>query len=217
MRIARFVVSLTLMLVLSLPAFASDGVEDPPMPIPVVESAQGGWWSVPYRRSDVLLFTTIGFGAMHHVDHVLRSNHSGFPFKAQVTPFTGSLLVYPALLIPYFLDAGPNVSLIVTSLIYAGTQFAHIVLEPPSDLYGTWQNPEVNLLETTSPTLGRISQVVSIGLSIAMLGHIASTIFDGLEHGFTWSRVSAPDASPGVTLIPTFGEVTGLSASYAWD
>ncbi|MBA2660901.1 MAG: hypothetical protein H0U74_01285 [Bradymonadaceae bacterium] len=83
--------------------------------------------------------------------------------------------------------------------------------------YGTWQDPDTNLLGITSPALGRVSQVVSIGLSIAMLGHIASTIFDGLEHGFTWSRVPAQSASSGVTLSPTVGEVTGLSASLAWN
>ena len=34
-------------------------------------------------------------GMFHHVDHVLRFDHSGWPFKAEVTTFTFSLLVYP--------------------------------------------------------------------------------------------------------------------------
>jgi len=39
------------------------------------------------------------FGVLHHVDHVVRGNHSGWPFREAVTPFTFSLLVY-ALLLP---------------------------------------------------------------------------------------------------------------------
>ncbi len=39
------------------------------------------------------------FGIFHHVDHVVRGNHSGWPFEEAVTPFTFSLLIY-ALLVP---------------------------------------------------------------------------------------------------------------------
>jgi hypothetical protein len=39
------------------------------------------------------------FGVLHHVDHVIRGNHSGWPFQEAVTPFTFSLLIY-ALLLP---------------------------------------------------------------------------------------------------------------------
>src|ERR671918_632624 len=42
--------------------------------------------------------TTI-FAIMHHTDHVIRGNHSGWPFEEAVTPFTFSLLIY-ALLLP---------------------------------------------------------------------------------------------------------------------
>jgi hypothetical protein len=36
---------------------------------------------------------------LHHVDHVVRGNHSGWPFQEAVTPFTFSVLIY-ALLLP---------------------------------------------------------------------------------------------------------------------
>ena len=42
--------------------------------------------------------TTV-FAIMHHTDHVVRGNHSGWPFVEAVTPFTFSLLIY-ALLLP---------------------------------------------------------------------------------------------------------------------
>src|SRR5215217_8026029 len=37
------------------------------------------------------------FGFFHHVDHVVRGNHSGWPFEEVVTPFTFSLLIYALL------------------------------------------------------------------------------------------------------------------------
>ena len=47
----------------------------------------------------VLAGCTTVFGFMHHVDHVVRGNHSGWPFEQAITPFTFSLLIY-ALLLP---------------------------------------------------------------------------------------------------------------------
>ena len=47
----------------------------------------------------VLAGCTTVFGLMHHADHVVRGNHSGWPFEQAITPFTFSLLIY-ALLLP---------------------------------------------------------------------------------------------------------------------
>ena len=40
--------------------------------------------------------TILGF--LHHVDHIVRGNHVGWPVIAAITPFTPSLLVYPVLI-----------------------------------------------------------------------------------------------------------------------
>lgn len=48
---------------------------------------------------------TTAFGIMHHVDHVIRGNHSGWPFEQDVTPFTFSLLIYALLLPGLYLTA----------------------------------------------------------------------------------------------------------------
>jgi hypothetical protein len=45
------------------------------------------------------------FGFFHHVDHVVRGNHSGWPFEEPVTPFTFSLLIYALLLPGLYLTA----------------------------------------------------------------------------------------------------------------
>jgi hypothetical protein len=58
-----------------------------------------------YRRCKLLrhqanagLIATILIGLAHHTDHVLRVDHSGWPFHPEVNPFTFSLLAYPILL-----------------------------------------------------------------------------------------------------------------------
>jgi hypothetical protein len=48
---------------------------------------------------------TTAFGLMHHVDHVVRGNHSGWPFEQAITPFTFSLLIYALLLPGLYLTA----------------------------------------------------------------------------------------------------------------
>ena len=48
---------------------------------------------------------TTAFGIMHHVDHVIRGNHSGWPFEQAITPFTFSLLIYALLLPGLYLTA----------------------------------------------------------------------------------------------------------------
>jgi hypothetical protein len=48
-------------------------------------------------RSLIYLATVLSLG--HHLDHVLRGNHSGWPLSGDVTPFTYSLAVYPLILL----------------------------------------------------------------------------------------------------------------------
>ena len=45
------------------------------------------------------------FAVLHHVDHVVRGNHSGWPFQEAVTPFTFSLLIYVLLLPGLYLSS----------------------------------------------------------------------------------------------------------------
>ena len=65
-------------------------------------STKAGIRSVRAGLRGWLLIAAAGvtiFGILHHVDHVVRGNHSGWPFEETVTPFTFSLLIY-ALLLP---------------------------------------------------------------------------------------------------------------------
>src|SRR5215213_11440670 len=45
------------------------------------------------------------FAILHHADHVIRGNHSGWPFQEAVTPFTFSLLIYALILPGLYLTA----------------------------------------------------------------------------------------------------------------
>lgn len=111
--------------------------------------------------------------ALHHLDHVLRADHSGWPFQAEVTPFTYSLLVYPALLVDYLVIRKPWLRV---GLLSAGLAFlvaVHVTIETPFDLFRSWStgastseaNPGIpNLLEVASPALG-----VAANLVLAML------------------------------------------------
>src|SRR5918997_3883804 len=57
------------------------------------------------RRLLVAAATVTKFGILHHIDHVVRGNHSGWPFQEAVTPFTFSLLIYALLLPGLYLTA----------------------------------------------------------------------------------------------------------------
>ena len=56
----------------------------------------------PLTRSEWLMLLSGGLGVLHHIDHILRFDHSGWPFRDIVTPFTYSLLVYPLLAVAFF-------------------------------------------------------------------------------------------------------------------
>ncbi|MDQ3809604.1 MAG: hypothetical protein M3336_04875 [Chloroflexota bacterium] len=57
------------------------------------------------RRIVPLALLAAALGALHHLDHIVRANHVGWPVVPQVTPFTFSLLVYPLLLVGAYLTA----------------------------------------------------------------------------------------------------------------
>ena len=73
-------------------------------------AARGDSVSTVLRRftwAEAALLAVVGLGLLHHVDHVLRVDHSGWPFKDDLTPFTFSLLVYPVAVIVLLLRTRP--------------------------------------------------------------------------------------------------------------
>jgi hypothetical protein len=118
----------------------------------------------------VLAGCTTVFGFMHHVDHVVRGNHSGWPFEQAITPFTFSLLIYALLLPGFYLTAKgrlmPRYWLFTAVVGLALVVWVHFVPTgdyeaPIEDIYAVYG----------SPLAGLFALVVLVGLvsSLAIL------------------------------------------------
>jgi hypothetical protein len=127
-------------------------------------------------RTEVLLALTAAIGFLHHVDHVLRADHSGWPFISEITPLTFSLLAYPILLSIYLARSRHWYRVGATAFAYISTQLAHIFIETPADQYHTWAHGvsnaanalgKPNLLCIASPVMGVYAVIVSLLLSVA--------------------------------------------------
>ena len=95
------------------------------------------------------------FSVLHHVDHVARGNHSGWPFQAKITPFTFSLLIYVLILPGIYLTArgrhvgGYHLFVAVTGLALLGTvHFAPTDGQesPIHDIYMVYESPVAGML-----------------------------------------------------------------------
>ena len=136
-------------------------------------AARGGYEGY---RMWLLVFASgaVVFGLLHHADHVIRGNHSGWPFQAEVTPFTFSLLIY-ALILPgiYMTARGrpvPGYHLFVAAVGLALLGFVHFV---PTEDFEAPVRDIFMVYET--PLAGTIALGVLAGLiaSVAALGMVA--------------------------------------------
>jgi hypothetical protein len=126
-----------------------------------------------------MLLGVVALAFLHHLDHVLRADNSGWPFTPDVTPFTISLLVYPIVVLDFvLLRHRPWVRVGLVAVLFVALQVTHALVEPPADQYGTWANGtsavphalgQPNLLYTASPVLGALSVAISSLLSVAVL------------------------------------------------
>ena len=132
-----------------------------------------------FTLGEWMLVGVVALAFLHHIDHVLRADNSGWPFTPDVTPFTISLLVYPIFVLDFLLLRDrPWVRVGLVAVLFVALQVTHAIVEPPGDQYGTWANgtsavPHAlgrpNLLGTASPALGALSVAVSSLLSLAVL------------------------------------------------
>ena len=121
--------------------------------------------------------TTI-FAFVHHLDHVVRGNHSGWPFEPAVTPFTFSLLIY-ALLVPglYLTAKGRLIAgywlftavLGLTLLIWVHFVPTRDYEAPIRDIYGVYGSPVVGF-QAVADLIMLIASVVALaGVAIQAL------------------------------------------------
>ncbi|WP_235019658.1 MULTISPECIES: hypothetical protein [Natrialba] len=102
------------------------------------------------RRLYALLGLATILGVGHHVDHVVRGNHVGWPLIPEVTGFTVSLLIYPLIAVGLYLTltervgAGYWAAVITPAVLYVtAAHFGPWALEPPADVIGPYENEVV--------------------------------------------------------------------------
>jgi hypothetical protein len=103
-------------------------------------------------------------GFLHHIDHVVRGNHVGWPLNPAVTPFTFSLAVYPLALFGFCLMYVTDRTIITYWLGFFGftsvlVTYTHTFIEPPRDII----NPHA------SPLVGYLALVLAIALSASLI------------------------------------------------
>jgi hypothetical protein len=111
---------------------------------------------------------TTALGVLHHADHVLRVNHSGWPFLGEVTPFTYSLAVYPLIALLLWARGWRRFRAGLAGLLFLFPTVSHVTLETPITQYQTWAyRPEVNMLGVRSPAMGTAAVTITLLLSAA--------------------------------------------------
>lgn len=87
-------------------------------------------------------------GAAHHIDHIVRGNHVGWPLTPEVNPFTYSLAIYPLLALSLYLTATRRVEAGYWAGFFALNAgllaYLHIspwAVEPPQDVIGPYASP----------------------------------------------------------------------------
>jgi hypothetical protein len=104
-------------------------------------------------------------GAAHHVDHVIRGNHVGWPLTPEVNPFTYSLAIYPLLAVSLSLsltrrvDAGYWAGFFACSAgMLAYVHISPWAVEPPQDVMVPYANP--------------VAGYVAFGVLLALVGSV---------------------------------------------
>src|SRR5258707_598409 len=91
----------------------------------------------PRLVRNYLIFLVI-VGVLHHIDHALRYDHSGWPIRPStgvpgagyVTPFSYSLLIYP-LIATFFFIKSKAYRIAGSFLIIAAVWVTHLTIESP--------------------------------------------------------------------------------------
>ena len=126
--------------------------------------------SIRLTNAEKLALVTVALGLIHHLDHVLRVDHSGWPFLNEVNAFTYSLLVYPVIAVVLLARGWPSLRAALAFLLFLFPTLSHIFIETPATQHHTWANrPGVNLLGVSSQALGIAAGIVTVLLSVAAL------------------------------------------------
>lgn len=130
------------------------------------------------------------FGSLHHIDHLVRGNHVGWPAVSEVNPFTYSLMAYPLLAVGLAamtrgrVWAGYWLAYGLMALLLVGTThfIPPFIAEPVRDIYMPYLRPEaVGLydaapqphltwfVETVGPYTGYLLAVLAVVVLVSMV------------------------------------------------
>lgn len=113
------------------------------------DTAQDRSWlgTLPPRAYMVFAIATL-LGLAHHIDHVVRGNHVGWPITPEVNPFTYSLVIYPLIVLGFTLSltgrGGSRYWTVVMTFGAGMLAFFHLspwAVEPPGDVILPYANP----------------------------------------------------------------------------
>ncbi|WP_193310422.1 hypothetical protein [Halorubrum halophilum] len=129
-------------------------------------------------RAYLLFALATLLGLAHHLDHVIRGNHVGWPITPEVNPFTYSLVIYPLVVLGFTLSltgrAGARYWTVVMTLGAGMLAFFHIspwAVEPPGDV----------ILPYADPVFGYAAFAILLALILVVAG--------GALHSFRlWGR-----------------------------
>ena len=100
----------------------------------------------PNRIMYGLIFLAMFMSLGHHIDHMIRGNHVGWPLTEHVTPFTYSLGIYPLILLGLYLYASGRVGSGYWAILSGSgavfvvwIHFGPSAVEPPSDIINLYE------------------------------------------------------------------------------
>ena len=117
------------------------------MSMPASNAPRGSRTRGVDRRLYFLIGLATIFGIGHHLDHIVRGNHVGWPLIPEVTVFTYTLMIYPLIAIGVYLTVtewvGVRYWVIVLGGIFFGviiTHFGPWATEPPQDVIEPYES-----------------------------------------------------------------------------
>lgn len=105
------------------------------------------------RRLYALILIALVLALGHHLDHIIRGNHVGWPLTGEVNAFTFSLTIYPLILTGLALSRagviGPGTWVFLSgggAIFLAVIHFGPWAIEPPGDIIGPYAPPLIGWL-----------------------------------------------------------------------
>jgi hypothetical protein len=132
-------------------------------------------------RTTFALNASLALGIAHHLDHVIRNNHSGFPFNTALNLFTVSLAAYPMLIAARVLrQRAPLAGAVFAGALFVAMVAGHSLFEVPSHQHGPWSDG-TNLSGVNSSVMGVVAVSISMLLMVALAAATASLVIDGVR------------------------------------